>query len=454
MTQPITGEFEQNPLFERNFVNGEWQFSRYGYDLDINSPSTMEDLATICLSSSIDVDLAMDSARGELARWSQRTWRDRLACLRRFYGSLVLSQARVAAIESFDTGVPYDFAFEMIQHALEHIRSSMDELDQLSEKALEGYLSHSVPGVVAVIGAASSPIYFYAKSVLRQLVQGNTVILKPSSSSPFSGTVFVELLLQAGFPKHSINLLQGMGKDVGAALAAHPGIDSVVFYGRRSTAQAVLRATGNNFAATELHASPINPHIVRSTQHLDTLVGQIGRYIMTNAGQYGEFGRVLFVEKSLLGEVSAGLRAMFDALHYGSIRSQKTDVAPITTELRLRRLERFLEKIKSTDAELICGGERVESKSCKFGFYIRPMLVRVENIELVKTQSEICGPMVFMLAWETDEQLSYLLEQIPRRERITVWGDEPQTVSRIPALAMRNIRFNNGCEFQNEKLLR
>jgi acyl-CoA reductase-like NAD-dependent aldehyde dehydrogenase len=198
--------------FERNFVGGDWVFSREGYNFDIYDPSNSEVIAAVPLSSRFDVAKTVTIASDALAAWSARPRSERFAVVAQAVTLIKSSLDQIIEIEARDTGAPARFLREQVADAVKYVEANLHHDKSASEQPF---------GVIGAILSWSGPFALSCREILPAIAAGHTMVVKPSLRAPLSSVLLAEILQEAGLPAGVFNLVQGTGLDVGASLGAN-----------------------------------------------------------------------------------------------------------------------------------------------------------------------------------------------------------------------------------------
>ncbi len=254
----------------RMLIGGKAADASSGRTFESENPYTGRPWAVIPDAGPEDVDAAVQAARGALeGEWGQLTGFDRSRLIRLLGNLVSVNSERLARLEVQDSGKLYR---EMIGQ-LNGLAGWYHYYAGLADK-LEGrqiptpnpnylvYTRREPVGVVAAITPWNSPLLLMTWKVAPALAAGCTLVIKPSEHAPASTLGFAELITEAGFPPGVVNVVTGQSREVGAALAGHPGVDKVAFTGSTATGRAVAHAAAENLNPVTLELGGKSPQIV------------------------------------------------------------------------------------------------------------------------------------------------------------------------------------------------
>jgi 1-pyrroline-5-carboxylate dehydrogenase len=262
-----------------NFIEGDWREGDGMFEL--RSPiDTDIVVGRFAKATAADVDRAVAAARRAQPAWAAKSWDERLAILRQAAETISERQFLYGAFMAYEVGKNRIEALGEVEESADLIRYYADviEANDFYVKPLGNLGDASVTtrsvlrphGVFAVISPFNFPMALAAGPIGAALLAGNTVVFKPSSSSPLSGVNLVEALNEAGLPDGVLNLVMGPGATVGRALQEHPGIDGIVFTGSYDVGMDLFRGFSTAYprpCIVEMGGK--NPAIVARSADLD-----------------------------------------------------------------------------------------------------------------------------------------------------------------------------------------
>ena len=291
-----------------HYIAGLWQLGQ-GDALESLNPVSQQVLWMGREADASQVEAAVQAAREAFADWAAAPLGERIAVLERFAAVLTARQDELARTIGEETGKPlWEAATEvasMIGKVAISIRSQAERSGQRSG-AQGSVLRHKPHGVVAVFGPYNFPGHLPNGHIVPALLAGNTVVFKPSEQTPKVAELTLACWIEAGLPAGVLNLLQG-GRETGAALAAHPGIDGLFFTGSSRTGNLLHAQFGGHpetILALEMGGN--NALIVDRLVDIDAAVYCIIQSAFLSAGQRCTCARRLLVPE---GEWGDGLLA-------------------------------------------------------------------------------------------------------------------------------------------------
>ncbi|MCW6532390.1 succinylglutamate-semialdehyde dehydrogenase [Sphingomonas sp. MMSM20] len=268
-----------------------------------------------------DVDAEVAAARGGWATWAARALTYRIETMRRFANVVRARADAFADLIARETGKPLWEARTEVDSVIAKVDISVSAYaERTAQRRLDSpmgsrmALRHKPHGVLAVLGPYNFPAHLPNGHIVPALIAGNAVVFKPSEKTPASGAFLVDCLREAGVPEACIRIVIG-GPDQGKALAAHDGIDGLLFTGSARTGLALNRAFAEKpekILALEMGGN--NPIVVWDTPDLWQAAVLVVQSAFTTAGQRCTAARRLIVDEKLYEPLLAELEKVLGRL--------------------------------------------------------------------------------------------------------------------------------------------
>jgi succinate-semialdehyde dehydrogenase/glutarate-semialdehyde dehydrogenase len=292
---------------------------------------------------------------------------DRFTILRRAGDLIEQRRAELASTITAEAGFPIADAQNEVTRAIQTFLISAEEGKRLVGEVvpIEGAPGHAhrtaftirVPrGVVCGITSFNAPLNFVAHKAGPALAAGNTVVLKAPQATPFSAAILCEILLEAGFPKGHINLVQGPGSEVGRWLVDNQLIRFYTFTGSTSVGKQLYRDVGLRAIALELGS--IAATLVCSDGDLDRAATRVANSSFRRAGQACTSTQRLFVHRGVLEPFIEKFVAATAKLKVGDPSDPATAVGPMISESEAARAEQWVNDAVAQGARIVTGGQR------------------------------------------------------------------------------------------------
>jgi len=365
-------------------------------------PSDGAPFAAIARGNAADIDAAVGAAdtafRGAWGKLAPAEKGRLLAALSR----AILEHAdELALIEARDCGKPVKQARADVAACARYFEFYGGATDKLQGATLpypEGFtvLTWREPhGVTGHIIPWNYPLQIFGRSVGGALAAGNACVVKPAEDACLSLLRVAQLAADVGMPAGALNVVTGLGREAGAALAEHPGIAHLSFTGSPATGAWVAAAGAKRHCPVTLELGGKSPQIVFADADIEAALPALVNAIVQNAGQTCSAGSRLLIERSRYEEVLARLGERFAALRTGPALAD-LDCGPLIRGSQLERVRGFLDEAKRDGIPIVAQGTIV-ADAPSGGFYMAPTLMRDVPFNHRLACDEVFGPVLSAL---------------------------------------------------------
>ncbi len=381
------------------YIGGEHVEPRSGEWYATISPANEEHLAEVATARAEDVDVAVQAAREAFENgWSALRPAERAKYLFRIARILLERSREFAVAESLNSGKPIKESRDVdLPISAAHFFYYAGWADKL-EYAFPNRRPRPV-GVAGQIIPWNFPLLMLAWKIAPALACGNTVVLKPSHTTPLTALLFTEVCRQAEVPPGVVNIVTGDGQ-TGAELVRHPGIDKIAFTGSTEVGKEIQRAIAGTSKRLTLELGGKAANIVFDDAALDQAVEGIINGIYFNQGEVCCAGSRLLVQESIYEQLIVKLKRRMETLRVGDPLDKNTDVGAINSR---EQLEKIAELVASGEEE----GAEIFQPSCALperGFWFRPTVFTNVAQSYRIAQEEIFGPVLSVLTFRTPEE--------------------------------------------------
>lgn len=236
------------------------------------------------------------------------------------------------------------------------------------------------------------------------LACGNTVVLKPAEQTPLSILYFANLVKEAGIPPGVVNILNGLGKNVGAALAGHLGVDKIAFTGSTATGRIIMKAASVNLKNITLETGGKSPLIVFDDADFQQAVNWSHFGIMLNQGQVCTATSRILVQETIYDKFIEAFKERVKSISkVGDPFDSNTYQGPQVTKAQYDTVMHYIESGKSEGAKLVYGGTQHKSSTGK-GYFVEPTVFVDVKDSMSIFREEVFGPFVVISSFKTEEE--------------------------------------------------
>jgi aminomuconate-semialdehyde/2-hydroxymuconate-6-semialdehyde dehydrogenase len=370
------------------------------------SPIDEQPLAEMARGGEAEVTAAVRAAGQAFAGWSATPPQDRAAVLHAIADRITDRAADLAQVETLDNGALLRSHLRSVMpRAAQNFRFFADWLGRLDGGDLDiaGHreqVSWAPSGVTAVITPWNAPLMLATWRIAPALAAGNTVVAKPPEWAPLTASLLADITAEAGLPSGVFNVVQGLGAEAGAPLAAHPDLARVCFTGSVATGRQVAAAAGRQLTPASLELGGKSPLLVFEDADLDLAVRHaVGQY--DNAGQVCLAGTRLLVAEPVAEEFLARFTARAAALRQGDPRQDGTDIGPNITREHVARVDGFVRRAVAAGARPLLGGAVNPDLG---GLYYQPTLLAGAAPGSEILTEEVFGPVLTVQTFAGEQE--------------------------------------------------
>ena len=387
------------------YINGEWVDPVTPRSLDVIDPSTEEVAGHISLGSEEDVNKAVDAAAAAFPSWSAMSREDRLVIMNRIVEEFEKRVPEIGEAITLEMGAPKWLA-DGTQAAIgvNHFKTAIGVLEKFEFEEDRGTsrVTREPIGVCGFITPWNWPIHQICAKVAPALAVGCTVVLKPSEIAPFSAKLFADVLAAAGVPAGVFNLVNGLGPEVGQAIAAHPKVDMVSITGSTRAGIQVAEAAAKTVKRVHQELGGKSPNIVLEDADLEAAVTGGINGIMMNSGQSCRAPTRMLVPNKLMDEVCAIAKEVAESWAPGDPKAD-SKMGPVISAPQWEKIQGLIHSGVEQGAELVTGGEG-KPEGLEKGYFVKPTVFRNVKNDMEIAREEIFGPVLSIIGYDTEEE--------------------------------------------------
>lgn len=424
-----------------------------GESIDVVNPATGAVLDTIELASAADVGTCVAAAAAAFPGWSTATPADRAAALTRLAATIQARADEYARVETRQAGKPIRLTTEFdVPGSIDNIAFFAGAARNLEGKASAEWdgahtsiIRREPIGVVGSIAPWNYPLQMAMWKILPAIAAGNTIVLKPAEITPLTALMLAQDCLAAGIPPGVVNVVTGTGPVAGEALVGDPRVAMVSFTGSTAVGRRVMELATQGIKRVHLELGGKAPFVVFEDADLEAAVHGAVAASLINAGQDCTAATRAYVHRSLVDAFVAGVADLYAGVVLGPTEDPATDLGPLVSRRHQERVAGFVDRSRADGGTVVVGGNAPGGELSR-GCYYLPTLVTglPQAAELVR--SEVFGPVLVVLPFDTDDEAFDLANDTPFGLAASAW-----TTGVFRALrAQRELRA--GCVWINDHI--
>ena len=425
----------------RNYIDGAFSDPVGGQFLDNIDPSTGNAYGLIPRSQAADVDLAVAAAKAAFPAWSSLSAAERSSWLMKVSNAIDAKLDTLALAESKDNGKPLKLATAVdIPRARDNFKfyatAILHDAYETHDMGVDGfnYTLRQPIGVAGCISPWNLPLYLFSWKIAPALAAGNTVVAKPSEVTPATAYLLSEILDEIGFPKGVLNIVHGLGAEVGASIVAHNDTNIISFTGGTQTGKAISSVAAPMFKKISLELGGKNANVIFDDCDFEDAVNTSVRAAFANQGQICLCGSRIYVQRGIYEKFKAAFLERVNGLTVADPLSDKARMGAVVSKEHMEKVLSYIELAREEGGTLLTGGHRVQLEGrCEKGYFIAPTVFENLPASCRTNQEEIFGPVVTLTPFDTEEEAMAMANGTAYGLAATIWTSDLKTAHRMAA---------------------
>ncbi|GAA2448835.1 aldehyde dehydrogenase [Actinomadura vinacea] len=395
------------------FVGGRWVPARSGESVTVRNPATGAYVGSAALAGVADIDAAVAAARASFDSgvWAGASPRHRSQVLHKAADLLEKRAPELAVSITSELGCPIWFSERAhVPNPIRQLRFYADlaqdfPYDEVrADGANTSIVTQEPVGVVAAITPWNGPLSTPTLKTAPALAAGCSVVLKPPPETPLTVYALADALREAGLPEGVLSIVPA-GREAGAHLVDHPGVDKIAFTGSSAAGKKIMAAAAARIARVTLELGGKSAAVVCADADLDAVLPALLPMALMVNGQACIAQTRVLVPRARETEIVDALAGALRGQRVGDPMEPETMVGPLVSERQRDRVAGYVETGRAEGARVVTGGGRpVLPPELAGGWFVPPTLLAGVDNAMRVAQEEIFGPVLAVIPYDGEDE--------------------------------------------------
>lgn len=435
-----------------NYIGGQFAAPLCGNYLENINPATGDVYSLVPDSQSADVKNAVLAAKKAFPAWSGLTPSERSVYLLRISELMTKNLDSLALAETIDNGKPLSVSKSVdIPRSAENFSFFAELIQEFKGEHFDdrgkgkNTVHYSPVGVVGCISPWNLPLYLFTWKVAPALAAGCTVVAKPSEVTPMTAYILSQICQEVGLPPGVLNIVHGLGQNVGSALSKDPDIKAISFTGSTVTGKIIARDASETMKRLHLEMGGKNANIIFADCDFEKALETTVRSTFANQGQICLCGSRIFVEKPIYEKFRDALSQRVKRLKQGDPQLPETQQGAVVSKAHFEKVMKCIDRAKSEGGKILAGGHDVKIGG---GYFIAPTLIEGLSHACLTNQEEIFGPVATIAPFESENEVIEWANSTQYGLAGSIWSQDEKKAEQVA------MKIDSGIVWINTWMLR
>jgi betaine-aldehyde dehydrogenase len=435
------------------YIGGEFTQGETTQMMDIYNPALGEVIAQVPQATRKDMEAAIDHAREAFDRgsWRQTTGQQRGRVLFQIAEAIRKNAAKLAELETLHMGKPLlESEFDVADAAtcFEYFggwaTKIFGDVNPVPDNAMSLTIKEPV-GVCGLIIPWNYPLLMAAWKLAPALAAGCCMILKPAEPTPLTALELAGILDEIEeLPKGVVNVVTGLGEEVGACLAESPKVDKIAFTGSTEVGRSIMTAAANtNLKKVTLEMGGKSPNIFFADSDFEAAVEGALFGCFINQGEVCSAGSRILVQDKIYDRFVDAMVQKTETIKIGPGADRANKLGPLVTREHLERVESYVTAGENEGANLLYGGKRIEEAPLANGYFLKPAIFTSVTNSMKIAREEIFGPVASVIKFDDEEEAIKIANDSPYGLAGAVWTRDIYKAFRVVRSVRAGIMWVN-----------
>ncbi len=401
------------------------------------NPATLEPVGEVCLASSEECRGAVEAAKSAFPGWRDISIKEKKNIFRQAKKILLHRSEDVARLITEEKGSPLPESLsgevmgilEALDYYIQTLGNSLRPIKMKHHMSFfyhkRGSFHFQPLGVTLVISPWNFPFYLPACDVLSALTAGNTVVFRPSTSTPLTGLLIGEIFVEAGLPPGVMNVVNCQ-TSLAEELILNPKVQTIMFTGSVPTGKRIMELASRNMSNIVLELGGKDPMIVLKDADLERASRGAVWGAFMNCGQSCASVERLYVDQEVAEEFCQKVVDFTKKIKVGNPLDPGVDMGPLANPSQLKTVEEHIQEAREKGAQILWGGEKIKDLP---GYFLQPTVLSDVDHSMKIMREETFGPTLPIMTFSDPEEAVSLANDSIYGLTASVWTKNKKTAS-------------------------